>query len=130
MPGAPEPWGFVEFAPPMTVVEYLRRSGAGEVMAEVDLTDPPLGQALRRRNNRWVDYGDPANSVWDLAGSEDPDLEYSQPLHICVSLRSGVPRWSVYYAADDDTGGDPDEIFTTREDLLASLDRLESFRRT
>lgn len=127
MPGAAEPWGFVQFAPAMTVVEFIRRTEAGETITgeDVDLTDPPLGVELSRRAAEWVDDGEPRNSLWGLTGSAG-DGEYAEPLSISVGIDNGRPRWGVTYPSPDDMARPFDEVFTTRDELLAALDRLET----
>ncbi|MGW0455874.1 hypothetical protein [Gordonia sputi] len=129
MPGASEPWGVVDLAPTMTVTEFTRRTAAGETITghDVDLTDPPLGVALSRRGGKWVDGGDPPNSLWDLVGSATAEEEYAQPLYISVGIHDGRPRWAVAYPSTDESDRGYDEVFTTRDELVAALDRLERY---
>lgn len=126
-PDTQDYWGLVQSAPSMTVAEHQRRTESGlPIPEEIELVDPILGQALKRRSTRWVDYGEPSNSLWDLDGSADPAEEYAQPLYISLDAQGGTPRWKVYYPSLDDSARDPDEVFETREDLLNAVDRLES----
>lgn len=88
------------------------------------LTDPPLGVELSRHGGKWVDGGEPSNSLWDLLGSAG-DGEDAQPLFISVGVRDGRPQWNVTYPSPDDKAREYDEVFTTRDELVAALDRLE-----
>lgn len=119
----------IRWAPLMPVTEYQQRTASGELLPATDFEpiDPALGRALKRRHGRWIDPGYPPNSLWELKGSADPDLEFSQGLCISVTLRDDAPCWLVYYPSPDEMSRPADEVFTTREDLLESLDRLESF---
>ena len=126
-PGADHTWGRIQFAPTMTVTEFLRRAAAGARIdpKSVDFTDPNLGRIFSGESSRWRDCGDPLDSLWFL--------EYSKTLGeslvgLQINLESGVdgPRWCVYYPSLDESAREPDEVYESRADLLAELDRLEA----
>ncbi|OMQ28726.1 hypothetical protein BK799_29035 [Rhodococcus sp. D-1] len=46
-------------------------------------------------------------------------------MHIAVGRDAGAPVWKVYFPAPDESRRDPVETYTSRDALVAELDRLE-----
>lgn len=119
--------GYIDFAPEVTVEEFQALVGSEGVVGEneYDIVDPVLTRLLRSRRE-WEGCED---STWDHVGSRrqvfDAWGEFAQPMHIAVGRDSGTPVWKVYFPTPDESRRDPGETYTSRDALVAELDRLE-----
>jgi len=118
----------IELAPELTVEEYhrLRDTGDNPNPDEYDLVDPTLTRILEGRRE-WESYED---GTWDHVPNRDHVAtargEFAQPLHIAVGFTAADgPRWEVHYPSPDEDFRAPAETYTSRDALLAELDRLE-----
>lgn len=118
----------IELAPELTVEEYhtLRDTGDNPNPDEYDLVDPTLTRMLTGRRE-WESYED---GTWDHVPNRDHVAtawgEFAQPLHIAVGFTAADgPRWEVHHPSPDEDFRTPAETYTSRDALLAELDRLE-----
>ncbi|KXF52295.1 hypothetical protein AXA44_10910 [Rhodococcus sp. SC4] len=117
----------IELAPELTVEDYhtLRDTGDNPEPDEYDLVDPTLTRMLKGRRE-WESYED---GTWDHVPNrghvEAAWGEFAQPLHIAVGFTADGPRWEVHYPSPDEDFRAPAETYTSRDALLAELDRLE-----
>ena len=118
----------IELAPELTVEDYhkLRDTGDNPRPDEYDLVDPTLTRILEGRRE-WESYED---GTWDHVPNRDHVArawgEFAQPLHIAVGFTAADgPRWEVHYPSPDEDFRAPAETYTSRDVLLAELDRLE-----
>ncbi|QSE86028.1 MULTISPECIES: hypothetical protein [Rhodococcus] len=118
----------IELAPELTVEEYhkLRDTGDNPKPDEYDLVDPTLTRILQGRRE-WESYED---GTWDHVPNRDHAAtawgEFAQPLHIAVGFAAADgPRWEVHHPSPDEDFRTPAETYTSRDALLAELDRLE-----